>query len=79
MFVPICQFDLMKGFEGMLVVDDTKFYDFAVALNRLRWLHSDRMEKDFSREGESDWFCRHYKEIFERLGIKDQPAFFSRN
>jgi uncharacterized protein len=50
-FTPILRFDLMSNFESMQVLHDEKAHCYAQNLNRLRWTHSDKMERDFSREG----------------------------
>ena len=74
-FVPILQFDLAKRFETMQVLDEPGVRIFSEALMRLRWNQSDRLEHTFSSES-ADWFCKHYKLLFERMGLKDQPGFF---
>lgn len=75
-FVPILRFDLHKRFDSMQILDEPNARTFAEALMRLRWNQSDRLEHTFSIE-DSDWFCKNYKVLFDRLGFKDQPGFFA--
>jgi len=75
-FVPILRFDLVRRFDAMQFLNDAGVRLFAEALMRLRWNQSDRMEHTFSINS-SDWFCKNYKILFDRVGLKDQPDFFA--
>lgn len=77
-FAPVLRFHLLKDLASARILDETRARAFFSALRDLRWGHSDRMEHVLSDGEDPWWFARNYGPFFERLGIADRPAFFSR-